>query len=51
MLRQAGLSLLVGATLVVPLVASAAPALVFEPYSGTVVYTPRMPMPNGSPHR
>jgi D-alanyl-D-alanine carboxypeptidase len=38
MLRRTGLGLLVGATLLAPSVASAAPVLVFEPYSGTVVY-------------
>ena len=38
MLRHAGLGLLVGATLIAPSVASAAPALVFEPYKGTVLY-------------
>jgi len=38
MLRRAGLDLLVGAILLFPSVASAAPALVFEPYSGTVLY-------------
>ena len=38
MLRQAGLGLLAGAILVATSVASAAPALVFEPYNGTVVY-------------
>ena len=38
MLGRTGLGLLVGAILVTPSVASAAPALVFEPYSGTVVY-------------
>ena len=38
MLRRAGLGLLVGAILMAPSVASAAPALVFEPYSGTVLY-------------
>ena len=38
MLRRAGLGLLVGAILVAPSVASAAPALVFEPYNGTVLY-------------
>ena len=37
-LRRAGLSLLFGAALLAPSVASAAPALVFEPYNGTVVY-------------
>src|SRR5689334_1722561 len=39
MLGRTGLGLLVGAILVAPSVASAAPALVFEPYSGTVVYS------------
>ena len=39
MLRRAGLCLLVGAILVAPSVASAAPALVFEPYNGTVLYS------------
>jgi D-alanyl-D-alanine carboxypeptidase len=38
MLRRAGLGLLVGAILVAPSVASAAPALVFEPFNGTVLY-------------
>src|SRR6476620_486527 len=38
MLRRAGLDLLVGAILMAPSVASAAPALVFEPYNGTVLY-------------
>ena len=38
MLRRAGLGLLVGAILVAPSVASSAPALVFEPYNGTVLY-------------
>ena len=38
MLRRAGLGLLVGAILLAPSVASAAPALVFEPYNGTVLY-------------
>src|SRR5262249_43521509 len=38
MLRRAGLGLLVGAILMAPSVASAAPALVFEPYNGTVLY-------------
>ena len=37
-LRRAGLGLLVGAILMAPSIASAAPALVFEPYSGTVLY-------------
>src|SRR5262245_3501877 len=38
MLRGAGLGFLVGAILMAPSVASAAPALVFEPYNGTVLY-------------
>jgi D-alanyl-D-alanine carboxypeptidase len=38
MLRPAGLCLLVGAIVVAPSLASAAPALVFEPYNGTVLY-------------
>src|SRR6187455_3124739 len=38
MLRRAGLGLLVGAILMAPSDASAAPALVFEPYNGTVLY-------------
>ena len=38
MLRRVGLGLLAGAILIAPSTASAAPALVFEPYSGTVVY-------------
>ena len=38
MLRRAGLGLLVGAILVAPSVASSAPALLFEPYNGTVLY-------------
>jgi D-alanyl-D-alanine carboxypeptidase len=38
MLRRAGLSLLVGAVLMAPAGASAGPALVFEPYNGTVFY-------------
>jgi D-alanyl-D-alanine carboxypeptidase len=37
-LKRLGPGLLVGAILVAPLVASATPALVFEPYSGTVLY-------------
>jgi D-alanyl-D-alanine carboxypeptidase len=37
-LRRAGIGLLVGAILVSSSIASAAPALVFEPYSGTVLY-------------
>src|SRR6266508_3875202 len=36
MLRRAGLGLLVGAMLLAPSAASAGPALVFEPYPGTV---------------
>jgi D-alanyl-D-alanine carboxypeptidase len=39
MLRRAGLRLLIiGAIWIIPSVASAAPALVFEPYNGTVLY-------------
>jgi D-alanyl-D-alanine carboxypeptidase len=38
MLRRAGLGLLVGAVLMAPAGASAGPALVFEPYNGTVFY-------------
>src|SRR5690349_1242788 len=38
MLRRAGLGLLVGAILSAPSAASAGPALVFEPYNGTVFY-------------
>src|SRR4029078_3922133 len=38
MLRRAGLGLLVGAVWMAPSGASAGPALVFEPYNGTVVY-------------
>ena len=38
MLRRAGLGLLVGAVLLAPSGASAGPALVFEPYNGTVFY-------------
>src|SRR6516164_7512637 len=38
MLRRAGLSLLVGAALLVPSVAFAGPTLVFEPYDGTIFY-------------
>ena len=38
MLRHAGLGLLVGAILMAPSVVFAGPALVFEPYNGTVVY-------------
>ena len=37
-LRRVGLGLFVGAILMAPSVASAAPALVFEPYNGTVLY-------------
>ena len=49
MLRRAVLGLLVGAILMAPSVVFAAPALVFEPYSGTV-RTQRMPMLSGSRH-
>ena len=38
MLRRAGLGLLVGAILCAPSAAAAGPALVFEPYNGTVFY-------------
>src|SRR5215510_5174543 len=38
MLRRAGLGLLVGAILMAPVGALAGPALVFEPYNGTVFY-------------
>ena len=37
-LRRAGLRLLVGAILISPTVGFSAPALVFEPYNGTVLY-------------
>ena len=37
-LRRAGLGLIVGAVLMAPASASAGPALVFEPYNGTVFY-------------
>ena len=36
--RRAGLGLIVGAVLMAPTAASAGPALVFEPYNGTVFY-------------
>jgi D-alanyl-D-alanine carboxypeptidase len=39
MLRRAGLGLLVGAMLSAPTAAIAGPALVFEPYNGTVFYS------------
>ena len=38
MLRRAFLSILVGVALLVPSIATASPALVFEPYNGTVFY-------------
>ena len=38
MLRRAGLGLIVGAVLMAPTAASAGPALVFEPFNGTVFY-------------
>ena len=37
-LRRSGLGLLVGAVLMAPAGAWAGPALVFEPYNGTVFY-------------
>lgn len=37
--RRAGLGLIVGAVLMAPTAASAGPALVFEPYNGTVFYS------------
>ena len=37
-LRRAGLGLIVGAALMAPAAAAAGPALVFEPYNGTVFY-------------
>ena len=37
-LRRAGLGLIVGAVLMAPAAASAGPALVFEPFNGTVFY-------------
>src|SRR4029079_7028161 len=37
-LRRVGFGLLVGAILMAPSVASAGPALVFEPYNGNVLY-------------
>ncbi len=39
MLRRAGLGLCVGALLAAPSVATAGPALVFEPVNGTVFYS------------
>ena len=39
MLRRAFLSLLAGAALLAPSIATASPALVFEPYNGTVFYS------------
>ena len=38
MLRRAGFGLLIGAALLAPTAAAAGPALVFEPYNGTVFY-------------
>jgi len=38
MLRRAGLGLLIGAVLAAPSAAAAGPALVFEPFNGTVFY-------------
>ena len=39
MLRRTGLGLLVGALLFAPSAAPAGPALVFEPFNGTVFYS------------
>jgi D-alanyl-D-alanine carboxypeptidase len=39
MLRRAFLSLLAGAAILAPSIATASPALVFEPYNGTVFYS------------
>lgn len=39
MLRRTGLGLLVGAAVLAPTAAAAGPALVFEPYNGTVFYS------------
>jgi len=39
MLRRAFLSILAGAALLAPSIATASPALVFEPYNGTVFYS------------
>ena len=52
-LRRAGLGLLVGAVLMAPSGASAGPALVFEPYNGTVFYAedPDAPVVSGIPHK
>ena len=41
----------VGAILMAPSVASAEPALVFEPFITAPSCTPRIPMPNGSRRR
>ena len=53
MLRRAGLGLLVGAVLMAPSGASAGPALVFEPYNGTVFYAedPDAAVVPGIPHQ
>ena len=47
MLRRAGLGLIVGAVLMASSGASAGPALVFEPYNGTVFYA-KIPTPSGT---
>ncbi len=39
MLRRAFLSFLAGVAMLVPSAATASPALVFEPYNGTVFYS------------
>jgi len=45
MLRRAGLGLLVGAILSAPTAASAGPALVFEPFNGTIFYAEDLDAP------
>ena len=44
-LRRAGLSLLVGAALLVPPRAFARPTLLFEPYNGTIFYAEDVDVP------
>src|SRR5262245_63136289 len=43
--RRAGIGLLVGAILMAPSVASAAPTLLFEPYNGTIFYAEDVDVP------